>query len=340
MAQKKRLQEEVEEILQAAEELDPRLAPLAALRDQLPPGPEVDSPSQALKAAADLEAAMRRLQEEARRRRAEAEAKRAEANRLRAHLEELARRRQELQGLTRRAQALVAWTSPEEVQALTGVAAARIEALEAEMREVAVRLQELEADEGVRRLRQEEAAQKAQEEAQKAAAQKAAEARALLRQQKVAEAIRYLRRAIRQAGEETPQALTLGLEEAMAAARRQAGNALFRAREALAGGDPAKAMQEVGTVASLLRYLPAAERRPLHGIFCRAAASLAEGRPLVLVRGRRTPQGWTAAPGTLAIGTPCKGGVQVLFNLGTPWKEGSLVREEAANTAPLRAQTK
>ena len=342
MARRKtRLEEEVEEILEAVGEVDPRLAPLAQLQKQLPPGPEPGprcpagggGPAPAA-IAQELEAALRRLQEEAWRRRQEAEARKAEADRLRQRLEELAQERQRLQGLIRRAQVLAAWASPDEAQALAGQAQARIEAVEAEMRDLATRLQELEADEGVRLLRQEEAARQAQEEA----ARKAEEVRALLRQGKVVEAIRQARRAIRQAGGDTPKPLVAALEEARRLGCRLAGNALFRAREALAGGEPAKALQEVRRVADLLPHIPVTERRPLHGVFCQAAAALAQGQPLVLLRGRRTPRGWTAPPGTLAIGTPVMGGVRVLFNLGTPWKEGALAPEGLADVQPLRAQ--
>jgi tetratricopeptide (TPR) repeat protein len=346
MARKKtRLEEEIEEVLEAVGEVDPRLAPLAALRDRLPPAAEprcpggngaptaVSTPTPT--PASDLEASLRRLQEQAQARRQEAEARKAEADTLRQRLEELAQERQRLHGLVRRAQALVAWAPPQEVQALAQQAQTRIEAMEAEMRDLAARLQELEADEGVRRLREEEAVRQAQEEA----ARKAEEARALLRQGKVAEAIRHARRAIRQAaGGEAPRPLAQALEEALRVARRVAGNAFFRAREALAGGDPARAMREVQVVADLLPYLPPQDRRPLHGVFCHAAAALAKGQPLLLIRGRRAQRGWTAPPGTLAIAVPVQGGARVLYNLGTPWKEGVVVREGVADVYPLRAQ--
>jgi tetratricopeptide (TPR) repeat protein len=207
--------------------------------------------------------------------------------------------------------------------------------MEAEMRDLSVRLQELEADEGVRLLRQEEAARQAQEEA----ARQAEEARALLRQGKVAEAIRHVRKAIRQAaGGEAPRPLAQALEEALRVARRVAGNAFFRAREALAAGDAARAMRELQPVACLLPHLPKEERRPLHGLFCHAAAVLAQGQFLVLLRGRRRERGWTAPPGTIAVAAPVQGGARVLYNLGTPWKEGTTVPQRVADVQPLRAQ--
>jgi tetratricopeptide (TPR) repeat protein len=341
---KTRLQEEIEEILQAAlevEEVDPRLAPLATLREQLPPGdPEPRCPAtlpttrDSTSTAQGLEASLRRLQEQAQARRAAAEARKAEADKARARLQELAQERQRLQGLVRRVRALEAWAPPQEVQALAEEAQARIEAVEAEMRDLAFRLQELEADEGLRRLREEEAVRHAHEEA----ARKAEEARALLRQGKVAEAIRHVRKAVRQARGEAPKPLAQVLEEGQRLARRLAGNALFRAREALAAGDPARAMREMRVVGDLLPHLPPEERRPLHGVFCQAAAALAPDQNLVLVRGRRTQRGWTAPPGAIAVGIPQKGGARVLFNLGTPWREGETVPESAAHTEPLRAQ--
>jgi tetratricopeptide (TPR) repeat protein len=342
MARKKtRLQEEIEEILEAVGEVDPRLAPLATLREQLPAEPRCPAGDSGdstpapgpIAQSLELEEALRRLQEEARRRRQEAEARKAEADAIRQRLEELAQERQRLQGIARRAQALVAWAPAQEVQALAQQAQARIEAMEAEMRDLAARLQELEVDEGVRRLREEEAVRQAQEEA----ARKAEEARALLRQGKVAEAIRHSRRAIRQAGGEAPTSLAQALEEALRIARRLAGGAFFQAREALTAGDPARAMREVRVVADLLPYLPPEERRPLHGVFCRAAAVLAQGQPLVLLRGRRRQRGWTAPPGTIAVATPVQGGARVLYNLGTPWKEGATVPEGVADVQPLRA---
>jgi tetratricopeptide (TPR) repeat protein len=340
MARKKtRLQEEIEEILEAVGEVDPRLAPLATLREQLPAEPRCpagDSGHSTLTPTTgpSLEEALRRLQEEARRRRQEAEARKAEADAIRRRLEELAQERQRLQGIARRTQALVAWAPPQEVQALVEEAQARIEAMEAEMRDLAARLQELEADEGVRRLREEEAARQAQEEA----ARKAEEARALLRQGKVAEAIRHVRKAIRQGGGEAPKPLAQALEEAVRIARRVAGNAFFRAREAMAAGDAARAMRELQPVACLLPHLPKEERRPLHGLFCHAAAVLAQGQPLVLLRGRRRERGWTAPPGTIAVAAPVQGGARVLYNLGTPWKEGTTVPQGVADVQPLRAQ--
>jgi tetratricopeptide (TPR) repeat protein len=337
MARKKtRLEEEIEEVLEAVGEVDPRLAPLAGVRDLLPAEPRCPGGNGAPTPTpvSNLEASLRRLQEEARRRRAEAEARKAEADAIRRRLEELAQERQRLQGIARRTQALVAWAPPQEVQALVEEAQARIEAMEAEMRDLAARLQELEADEGVRRLREEEAARQAQEEA----ARKAEEARALLRQGKVAEAIRHVRKAIRQGGGEAPKPLAQALEEAVRIARRVAGNALFRAREALAAGDPARAMRELQGVADLLPHLPPEDRRPLHGVFCRAAAALAQQQPLVLLRGRRRERGWTAPPGTIAVATPAQGGARVLYNLGTPWKEGATVPEGVADVQPLRAQ--
>jgi tetratricopeptide (TPR) repeat protein len=340
MARKKtRLQEEIEEILEAVGEVDPRLAPLATLREQLPAEPRCPAGDSGHSTptpttAQSLEEALRRLQEEARRRRQEAEARKAEADAIRRRLEELAQERQRLQGIARRTQALVAWAPPQEVQALAEEAQARMEAIEAEMRDLAVHLQELEADEGVRLLRQEEAVRQAQEEA----ARKAEEARALLRQGKVAEAIRHARRAIRQAGGEAPTSLAQALEEALRIARRLAGGAFFQAREALAAGDPARAMREVRVVADLLPHLPPEERRPLHGVFCRAAAVLGQGQPLILIRGRRRQRGWTAPPGTIAVATPVQGGARVLYNLGTPWKEGTTVPQGVADVQPLRAQ--
>jgi tetratricopeptide (TPR) repeat protein len=345
MARKKtRLEEEIEEVLEAVGEVDPRLAPLAAVRDLLPAEPRcpggngapTPTPVSTLTPTpvSNLEASLRRLQEEARRRRQEAEAKKAEADAIRRRLEELAQERQRLQGIARRAQALVAWTPPEEVQALVEEAQARIEAMEAEMRDLAARLQELEADEGLRRLREEEAVRQAQEEA----ARKAEEARALLRQGKVAEAIRHVRKAIRQGGGEAPKPLAQALEEAVRIARRVAGNAFFRAREAMAAGDAARAMRELQPVACLLPHLPKEDRRPLHGVFCRAAAVLVQGQPLLLIRGRRRERGWTAPPGTIAIAVPVQGGARVLYNLGTPWKEGTTVSQGVADVQPLRAQ--
>jgi tetratricopeptide (TPR) repeat protein len=344
MAKKTRLDEEVQEILEALGEVDPRWAPLAALRERLPaeprcpggngaPTPTPVSPTPT--PASDLEASLRRLQEQAQARRREAEARKAEADAVRRLLEELAQERQHLQGLVRRVQALEVWVSPQEAQTLAQQAQARIQAIEAEMRDLAARLQSLEADEGVRLLRQEEAARQAQEEA----ARKAEEARALLRQGKVAEAIRHVRKAIRQAaGSEAPRPLAQALEEALRVARRVAGNAFFRAREAMAAGDAARAMRELQVVADLLPHLPPEDRRPLHGAFCRAAAVLAQGQPLLLIRGRRRERGWTAPPGTIAIAVPVQGGARVLYNLGTPWKEGVVVREGLADIQPLRAQ--
>jgi hypothetical protein len=343
MARKKtRLQEEIEEILEAVGEVDPRLASLATLREQLPAEPRCPAGDSGdstpapgpIAQSLELEEALRRLQEEARRRRQEAEARKAEADAIRLRMEELAQERRRMEEVVRRARTLVAWAPPEEAQALAEQAQARIEAIEAEMREVAVRLQELEADEGVRRLRQEEAARQAQEEA----ARKAEEARALLRQGKVADGLRHVRKAVRQAGGEAPKPLAQALEEALRIAHRVAGNAFFRAREALAGGDPARVMRELQGVADLLPHLPPEERRPLHGVFCRAAAVLAQGQPLVLLRGRRRQRGWTAPPGTIAVATPVQGGARVLYNLGTPWKEGVVVREGLADIQPLRAQ--
>jgi tetratricopeptide (TPR) repeat protein len=345
MARKKtRLEEEIEEVLEAVGEVDPRLAPLAAVRDLLPAEPRcpggngapTPTPVSTLTPTpvSNLEASLRRLQEEARRRRQEAEAKKAEADAVRRRLEELAQERQHLQGIARRVRALEAWAPPQEVQALAEEAQARIEAMEAEMRDLAVRLQELEADEGLRRLREEEAVRQAQEEA----ARKAEEARALLRQGKVAEAIRHVRKAVRQTGGEAPKPLAQALEEVLRIARRVAGNAFFRAREALARGDAAQAMRELQPVACLLPHLPKEERRPLHGLFCHAAAVLAQGQPLVLLRGRRRERGWTAPPGTIAVGTPVQGGARVLYNLGTSWKEGTTVPQGVADVQPLRAQ--
>jgi hypothetical protein len=43
-------------------------------------------------------------------------------------------------------------------------------------------------------------------------------------------------------------------------------------------------------------------------------------------------------PGTLAIAAPVQRGSRVLYNLGTPWKEGVVVREGLADIQPLRAQ--
>jgi hypothetical protein len=346
MARKKtRLEEEIEEVLEAVGEVDPRLAPLAAVRDLLPAEPRcpggngapTPTPVSTLTPTpvSNLEASLRRLQEEARRRRQEAETKKAEADAVRRRLEELAQERQLLQGIARRVRALEAWAPPQEVQALVEEAQARIEAMEAEMRDLAVRLQELEADEGLRRLREEEAVRQAQEEA----ARKVEEARALLREGKLVEAIRHVRRAIRQAGGGcTPKPLAQALEEAVRIARRVAGNAFFRAREALAAGDAARAMRELQPVACLLPHLPKEERRPLHGVFCRAAAVLAQGQPLVLLRGRRRERGWTAPPGTIAVAAPVQGGARVLYNLGTPWKEGTTVPQGVADVQPLRAQ--
>jgi hypothetical protein len=174
MARKKtRLQEEIEEILEAVGEVDPRLASLATLREQLPAEPRCPAGDSGdstpapgpIAQSLELEEALRRLQEEARRRRQEAEARKAEADAIRLRMEELAQERRRMEEVVRRARTLVAWAPPEEAQALAEQAQARIEAIEAEMREVAVRLQELETDEGVRRLRQEEAARHAQEEA-------------------------------------------------------------------------------------------------------------------------------------------------------------------------------
>jgi hypothetical protein len=205
--------------------------------------------------------------------------------------------------------------------------------MEAEMRDLAVRLQELEADEGVRRLREEEAVRQAQEEA----ARKAEEVRALLRQGKVAEAIRHVRKAIRQGGGEAPKPLAQALEEALRIARRVAGNAFFRAREAMTAGDRPGPCGSCSQWLSPAHTFPPEERRPLHGVFCHAAAVLAQGQPLVLLRGRRRERGWTAPPGTIAVATPVQGGARVLYNLGTPWKEGATVPEGVADVQPLRA---
>lgn len=362
----------------ADEEIDPRLACLAALRDQVPqmeqasdtelpateagmpepapatassdgqrtrtrsrrtsaatasatPPAAVPTPATALPDLADLATKVSEVEAQARAAREEAQARKAEADAIRARLEEVARARQEALGLLRRLQAQREWAGAE-VSALERQVAARIEAIEAEARETARRLQELEADEGVRRLRAEEEAHRQAE----AARQRAEEARQLLREGKVTEALRLLARA---EGEEAARAR----DEALQVARRLVGGALFRARQALEDGDHQGVVQAAQQVAHLLPHMGGPDRQALQGLFCRAAAALAPADlPLVLIRGKKVErQGrriWTVRPGHLAVGSPCKGGAKVLFNLGTPWRPGQVVPEGQAEILPLRAR--
>lgn len=342
MSKKLRWQEEVEEIIEGMGEIDPRWTPLAEIREKLPPGPPGDiaprcpTGSEAVSAQpdCDLRAALRQLEQRALRTRREAEAKKAEADRLRQRLGELARERDQLLAAVRRVRASIAWAG-EEAQPVLEKAEARVSSIEDEMRGLRARIQELEGEPGLQLLRAEETQRAAQAEAQR----QADEARTLLKEGRVAEAIRHLRRALRKAGEPAPAPLLRAWEETRTQARKAVDAIYFRAREALAGGDPAKAITEAASVADLLPAVRVEVRRPLHGVFCRAAAALAPGdMPLVLVRGRRGERGWTAPPGTLAIGTPIQGGVRVLHNLGTPWKEGAVVREMEAEVLPLRTR--
>jgi hypothetical protein len=334
----------------ADEEIDPRLAALAALRDELPEGGEVattaaattmslpvsaGAPSTAPTGSPDLEALeaeVRRLQEEARARRRTAEAKKAEADQLRARLEALTQERARAQALLRQLAAEGAWVG--DASRLEASVRAHLQALEEEARALAVRLQELEADEGVRRLRAEEAARA---EAEKAKAQ-AERARQLAREGKLAEALASL-----PARPEEGSPAAEARQELLRIAHRVVGGAVFRAREALAAGEAERALKEVQGVARLLPHVQGEDRRAAQGLFCQAAHRLAPaGQPLVLIRGQRVERRgrvvWTAPPGTLAVGVPVQGGAQVLFNLGTPWQEGAVVRVEEADIQPLRTR--
>ncbi len=338
--------------------VDPRMAVLAALREMLPEGgdtaaaPEGGSedaaPAKAPKAATteapapaqarpaetgDLQAALRRLEERALMARREAEAKKAEADHLRQHLAELARERDQLRQAIRRTQALEAWVG-NEAQALAEQAEARLSAIQQEMDAVRARIEELEADQGVRLLRTEEAARA---EAEKAKAQ-AEQARQLARQGKLAEALASL-----PAQPEEGSPLAQARAELLPQAYRAVEGAAFRARESLAAGAPERALEEIRAVAALLPHVRGEARRTAQALFCQAAHRLAPaGQPLVLIRGRRLARRgrliWTAPPGPIAIGSPTKGGARVVHNLGTPWPEGAFVRAEEADIQPLRAR--
>ena len=362
----------------ADEDIDPRLACLAALRDQVPqmeqasdpelpateagmpepapatassdgqrtrtrsrrtsaatasatPPADVPTPATALPDLADLATKVSEVEAQARAAREEAQARKAEADAIRARLEEVARARQEALGLLRRLQAQREWAGAE-VSALERQVAARIEALEAEAREMARRLQELEAHEGVRRLRAEEEA-RAQAERSRARAE---EARGLLRQGKVAEALRLLARTH---GEEAARAR----DEALRVARRLVAGAVFRARQALEDGDHQGVIRAAQEVAYLLPYVQGPDRQALQGVFCEAAHRLAPpDLPLVLIRGRKVGRRgrltWTARPGLLAVGTPVQGGARVLYNLGTPWEPGCTVPGGQVQILPLKVR--
>jgi|GEM_PF-1716019 len=334
--------------------VDPRLAVLAAIRDELPPEDEAATPTlpppstptptpapTAIPTPApapastptdlsDLLEGIRQVEARAQAARREAEAKKAEADALRADLERLAQARREAQGLLRRLQAQRVWAG--EVEGLEVRVMERLRVLEAEAQAASCRLQELEADEGVRRLRAEEEAHRQAE----AARQRAEEARQLLREGKVTEALRLLARA---EGEEAARAR----DEALQVARRLVGGALFRARQALEDGDHQGVVRAAQQVAHLLPHMGGPDRQALQGLFCRAAAALAPADlPLVLIRGRKVERRgrvvWTARPGLLAVGTPVQGGAKVLFNLGTPWEPGRVVPPEEAEILPLRAR--
>ncbi|GBD12053.1 hypothetical protein HRbin24_00053 [bacterium HR24] len=333
------------------EGVDPRLAVLAAIREQLPEGgddaaapakteapkagakAQAQAPAVATVADTDLQAALRRLEERAKTARQEAEARLAEANGLRQRLGELARERGRLAHVARRAQALAAWAG-EEARALAEQAEARMRAIEEEMDAIRIRLQEMEADQGIRLLRAEEAARA---EAEKAKAQ-AEQARQLAREGKLAEALASL-----PARPEEGSPVAEARQELLRTAHRVVGNAIFRAREALAAGEAERALKEIQGVARLLPHVRGEDRRAAHGVFCQAVHRLAPpGQPLVVIRGRRLARRgrltWTAPPGAIAVGTPLRGAARVLYDLGTPWKEGAFVRAEEADIQPLRTR--
>jgi len=340
------------------------MAVLAAIRDQLPDGGAAATPTteavaeapapqdeakatpakakatptkghkaEAPKSPADILATLRRLEERAAQARRAAEAKKAEADRLRQRLGELARERDQLRQAIRRAHALGAWAG-KEACALVEQAQARLSAIEQEMDTLRTRLQELEADEGVRLLEAEEAA-RAEAERAKARAERA---RQLAREGKLAEALASL-----PARPEEGSPLAQARQELLRTAHRAVEGAVFRAREALAAGAPERALDEIRGVADLLPHVQGEDRRAMQGIFCQAAHRLVPaGQPLVLIRGRRVARRgrliWTAPAGAIAVGTPTKGGARVLYNLGTPWAEGEFVRAEEADIQPLRAR--
>lgn len=331
----------------ADEGIDPRLAALAALRDELPEGEEVITPTPPVSTPAPstttpdasgpdlkaLEAEVRRLQEEAQARRAEAEAKKAEADAIRARLQALAEERARLQALLRQLAAEGGWLGEDALRVKEGILA-QLHRLQEEARPLAARLRELEADEGVRLLRAEETARA---EVEKAEA-RAERARELAREGKLAEALASL-----PARPEEGSPLAQARQELLRIAHRVVGGAVFRAREALAAGEAERALKELGAVARLLPHVQGDDRRAAQGTFCQAAHRLAPpDQPLVLIRGRRVERRgrvvWTAPPGTMAIGTPLQEGARVVYNLGTPWKEGTPVPEGEAEIQPLRAR--
>jgi len=338
----------------ADEDIDPRLACLAALRDQVPQmeqasDPELPATEAGMPEPAPATASSDGQRTRTRSRRTSAATASATppadvptpatalpdladlATKV-SEVEAQARAaRQEALGLLRRLQAQREWAGAE-VSALERQVAARIEALEAEAREMARRLQELEAHEGVRRLRAEEEA-RAQAERSRARAE---EARGLLRQGKVAEALRLLARTH---GEEAARAR----DEALRVARRLVAGAVFRARQALEDGDHQGVIRAAQEVAYLLPYVQGPDRQALQGVFCEAAHRLAPpDLPLVLIRGRKVGRRgrltWTARPGLLAVGTPVQGGARVLFNLGTPWEPGCTVPGGQVQILPLKVR--
>ena len=308
----------------ADEEIDPRLACLAALRDQVPQMEQASDPELPATEAGMPEPAPATASSDGQRTRtrsrrtsaatasatppadvptpatalpdladlatkvseveAQARAAREEAQARKAEADAIRARLEEVARARQEALGLLRRLQAQREWA----GAEEVSALE---RQVAARIEVLEAEarEIARRLQELEAHEgvrrlRAEEEARAQAERSRARAEEARGLLRQGKVAEALRLLARTDGEEATRAR----DEALRVARRLVAGAVFRARQALEDGDHQGVIRAAQEVAYLLPYVQGPDRQALQGVFCQAADALAPSDlPLVLIRGRK-----------------------------------------------------
>lgn len=316
----------VREQLEAAEAADPRWAPLAALRDRLPPEgseprarrargqPEPQAGAEALEARLRaLEAAEAQARERARAFQVRLQEAQEQVRALEVELGRLGQ-------LRREAEARASSVFPEvrgEAQTLLAEIRQEVERLLPRLQEARERLRSLEADPLAEALRQEEARARAQAAAREAAQR----AKEMARKGDITGALKALQ------GHEGPEVEAL---RAMVAdeARHRAREALRRARGHLRDGQPQEAMSLLEEAVPAPALLGPEDRRAIHGAYLAAARAAApEGAVFA----------WVGEGGVM-LALPAGKDARVLRGLGIPWRAGTRLRPRTLRVRPLREQ--